>query len=167
MGTFAPFREGSVPNIDVSSVANGWQNIPIYEEKRCDSHSTYTFATVEEEGWNPFTSTWWRLPDPQVPQGHSHRLSVRSHKVVASGRPSAMAAPVRSDESIKVLNVVAGGRTNLDDGQLAPGHKTFNRRPRHAEVVGSGTDWQQALASPLWLEYFLERPRCLPLFACR
>jgi hypothetical protein len=107
-------------------------------------------------------------PDPLgFPQGHSPSLSIRSRKVTASGRPSAIAAPVRRDESIKVLNVVAGGGTHLDDGQLAPGHKTFNRRPGYAEVVGSGTDRQYTLASPLWLEYLGVFPRCLPLFARR
>ena len=81
-------------------------------------------------------------------------LSIRSRKVTASGRPPAIAAPVRRDESVKVLNVVASGRTNFDDRQLAPRHKTFNRRPGHAEVLGGGTDWQQAPASRLWLERF-------------
>ena len=106
----------------------------------------------------------WASRSPQVPSGP---LPFPLDEVTASGRPSAIVAPVRCDESIKVLHVVAGGSTNLDDGQLAPGHKTFNRCPGHAEVVGSGTDRQQALASPLWLECFGAFPRFLPLFARR
>ena len=105
----------------------------------------------------------WRLLEPLR---ILRAIALPLDKVMGSDRSSAIAAPVRCDKSIKVLDVVAGGRTNLDDGQLTPGHKTFNRRPGHAEVVGSGADRQQALVPPLWLEFFLVLPRFLPFFAC-
>ena len=66
-----------------------------------------------------------------------------------SGRPLAIPAPVDSDVTVEVLNVIASGSGDLHYRQLTSEDKPFYRRSRHSKVLRCGPDRQQALQHSL------------------
>jgi hypothetical protein len=74
-----------------------------------------------------------------------------------SGGPLADTTSIRLDIAIEVFDVVPGGSSHLNDGQLTTVNEALYCRPGDAEVAGSGANRQKALRPSLICEDLLGR----------